>query len=156
MTEYYCYKLMLLNQKIVSLKYREKNGTFTATSIFKKPVTCSKLPKLYILKHKTQIIYIGVTSQNITNRFRYGLKAKGKHGYYGYRWKDLKEELTVLIWCFPGESISRIESIEAEIVFAVRHNTSQWPEYQIEIHFRNVTDEEKKMAQLIYDQAKNI
>mgnify|MGYP007099590537 CR=1 FL=1 len=149
---------MLSSRKIVSMKLKRKNGVFVNTKGFQKPVTCSKLPKLYIVKHQAKIAYVGVTSQSITNRIRYGLIAKGKHGYHGYLWKDLKEELTILIWCFPGElpKSKLVESVEAEVVFTIRNHTGQWPNFQTEIHFHNTIEEEKKMAQLIYDQAKNI
>jgi hypothetical protein len=149
------YRLFLSNRKITMLEVKV-NNKFVKAESFQKPITTNKLPKIYIIKNGDKIIYVGIASQSIINRLRYGFAAKGKGGYHGYRWKDLKERLDLLIWCFSGESLNYIESIEAEIVFAIRHETGQWPSYQTEIHFHNVTNEEKELAQRIYKQAKAV
>ena len=151
--EYYHYKLSLLNKKIASLSIKTKEGMWIESKGFQNPVTHNKLPKLYIIKNKSEIIYVGIASRSITNRLRDGFAAKGKGGYHGYRWKDLQDDIEILIWCFPGKSLQYVESIEAEVVFAIRNHTGQWPNFQTEIHFHNVTDEEQKLAFLIYTKA---
>ena len=151
--EYHHYRLILSNRKIVSLEHKAKNNLFSETKTFLKPVTSKRLRKIYIVKNRSKIIYIGIASQSIANRLRYGFSAKGKGGYYGYRWKDLADKIDLLIWCFPGQSMQYVESIEAEIVFALRRDTGKWPAFQTEIHFHNVTDEEKELAASIYSEA---
>jgi len=149
--EYYPYHLKVTNGKITSIKLEDKEGKMVEVNTFEKPVTYKDLSKLYVVKHRSEIIYVGVTSQGIRDRLRYGFQAKGKHGYHGYHWKDLGE-VDLLVWCFLGEPFERIESIEAELVYLVRNHTGQWPEYQTEIHFRKVTEEEKKVAESIYQE----
>lgn len=148
--EYYQYHLKITDGKISSIKLEDKEGKVVEVNTFEKPVTRKDLSKLYVVKHQSEIIYVGVTSQGIRDRLRYGLQAKGKHGYHGYHWKDL-DEIDLLVWCFPEEP-KRIESIEAELVYLVRNHTGQWPEYQTEIHFHKVTEEEKKVAESIYQE----
>ena len=130
--------------------------TFTA------PVTQKKLPKLYIIKKNNEILYVGATVQSISTRLRYGLKAAGEQGYYGYQWKNRTEELQLLIWCFENliyedekeykENIKKIEAIEAEVVFLYRQKRGKWPEAQTEIHFHN-DEESRKIAEEIYNRA---
>ena len=98
-------------------------------------------------------MYIGTTSQGIRNRFRYGLKAQGKGGYHGYKFKDL-DKVNLFIFCFNKCNVGRVEAIEAEIVYLVRNKTGDWPKYQTEIHFRKATEGEKRMARLIYETVK--
>ena len=149
--EYYQYHLKITDRKISSIKLEDKEGKVVEVNTFEKPVTCKDLPKLYVVKHRSEIIYVGVTSQGIRDRLRYGFQANGKQGYHGYPWKDLGE-VDLLVWCFLEEPFERIESIEAELVYLVRNHTGQWLEYQTEIHFHKVTEEEKKVAKSIYQE----
>ena len=146
------YHLELADRRITSMKLEDKQGKATEVRTFRKPVTQKDLPKLYVVRNRSRVIYVGHTRQPIRNRLRYGLQATGKGGYYGYSWKELRE-VHLLIWCFPWEPTERVESIEAEVVYLVRNDTGQWPGYQTEIHFHSVREEEKKVAELIYQEA---
>lgn len=80
----YCYTLQLTGNK--------ENRIIAATFLngieakYNGPVTKPRVPKIYILKQGNEIVYIGYTSQSITNRFRQGIKASGAKGYHGYKW----------------------------------------------------------------------
>ena len=128
---------------------------------FTSPVTLNKRAKIYILKDKESIIYIGYTSQSIANRLRYGINPKGAKGYSGYKWKGL-DEIELLLFVFDKELIgdkneedkkiiSFVESVEAELVYLVRSKTGKWPKNQNEIHFNNFEIEKaKQVAEKIY------
>lgn len=138
------YRIGLRNREIVFIEtkgHKIKN--------FEQPATKNKLPKLYVVKSGDKVIYIGIASQNIRSRLRYGFQAKGRGGYHGYKWKDLSE-VDILIWYFPREKMDCIEALEAELVYLFRKNTGEWPGYQTEIHFRNATDDEIKAAEEIF------
>jgi hypothetical protein len=141
---HYRHRLRMKNGDIDSIEFEGK-----VVNTFKKPVTNRCVPKLYVVKHQSKIVYIGFTSQGIRTRLRQGLKAKGEHGYHGYQWKD-RGEVDLWVWCFPEKLPERVESIEAELVYLVRNQTGQWPECQTEIHFHKVSEEEKRVAKSIY------
>jgi hypothetical protein len=87
---------------------------------------------------KNDIHYVGVTNQPMSARINSGLKARGKKGYYGYKWKDIKEPLRLLVWAFPTKGVlflRALETVEAEFAFLVRKETGNWPLSQTEIHF---------------------
>jgi hypothetical protein len=44
----------------------------------------TKLPKLYIVSIEAKPIYVGVTRQSMSSRFRMGFNATGESGYHGY------------------------------------------------------------------------
>lgn len=141
------YRITLKNRKIASVEMGgQKVRSFT------KPDTENKLPKLYVVKSRSEVIYVGVTSQSIRRRLKYGLEAQGKGGYYGYRWKDLSE-VEVLIWCFPEENLKHIEAVEAELVYLFRRRRGKWPEYQTEIHFHNSSEDEIKAAEATFKES---
>ena len=142
---YQRYLIKFKDKKIISIELNGQN-----VKSFKHPVTKNKLPKLYVVKSESKVIYVGVTSQSIRNRLRYGLEADGKHGYHGYKWKDYLSEVGILIWCFPQESRKRIEAVEAELVYLLRQHTGKWPEYQMEIHFHGTSEDENKAAKEIF------
>jgi hypothetical protein len=111
------------------------------------------VPKIYILKYKEKIIYVGITKMPLSNRFRYGLSASGLGGYHGYAWKQLaarkeSDPINLYIYLFGSEEWT--EAIEAEIVYLIRYKTGNWPEHQTEIHFHQTTKAEKSMAEKIY------
>ena len=143
---YHRYRLQLANRKIVSI---EHNGQKVKS--FTQPDNHSKLPKLYILKLKSEVIYIGQTTQNVRTRLWQGLNASGKTGYHGYMWKDL-HEVDILIWCFPGKNDKYVEAIEGEVVYLHRSRTGKWPKYQMEIHFHNATKGQIRIAETIFEE----
>ena len=141
--DYQKYRIMFKDRKIASI---EMNGHKVKS--FTQPVTKNKLPKLYVVKYESKVIYVGVTSQSIRNRLRYGLEADGKHGYHGYKWKHLSE-VDILIWCLP-QGLDCIEAIEAELVYLIRQRIGKWPKYQMEIHFHETSDGETQTAKEIF------
>tara|TARA_R110002051_G_scaffold256040_3_gene315119 strand:- start:279 stop:785 length:507 start_codon:yes stop_codon:yes gene_type:complete len=155
----YCYTLFLSGEETKRvLKKKVCNGKVTN---FTKPVTLTKTPKIYILKHKDEIVYVGYASQPIGLRIGQGMRAKGLYGYHGYKWRNV-DKLELLV--FVAEKtlignrakadlpfIAYAEAVEAELVFLVRDKTGKWPEFQNEIHFNNAKLEKaKKEAQRIY------
>ena len=106
------------------------------------------LPKLYVVRQGKEIYYVGITHQDIRKRLRYGFSATGKHGYYGYKWKDI-DEAELLIWNFPGSTQEHVEAIEAELVYFIREKTGKWPKYQMEIHFHGASETERRVAEAI-------
>lgn len=114
---------------------------------FVSPLTKSKRPKIYVIKIEGEIVYIGYTSQSITTRLNYGLKAKGKNGYHGYKWKKDHDEVELLVFVFEKSYVGDkeedlktkhfVEAIEAELVYKYRNANDRWPKYQHEIHFNN-------------------
>ena len=114
---------------------------------FSHPLTKKKLPKIYVIKIKGELVYIGYTSQSITSRLNYGFKINGENGYYGYKWRNISEEIELMVFvsekALTGDkdedkkTINFVEAIEAELVFKFREKTGNWPKYQNEIHFNN-------------------
>lgn len=107
-----------------------------------------KTPKLYIVSVNRVPIYIGQTTQSMSTRFRYGWKATGKKGYWGYKFRHTHDHADLAIWCSADrtkEGIKDIETVEAEVAFLVR-SAGQWPVSQTEIHFHPSTDAHRKVA----------
>lgn len=141
----YKYKLILISteeqRRIASVLKDGKQVLFSA------PLTQHKVPKIYVIKIAGEVVYIGYTSQSINSRLRSGLKATGKNGYHGYKWKDVTDEVELLVFVFERTLtrdkkhnqpiINFVEAIEAELVFEIRTQTGNWPKYQNEIHFNN-------------------
>lgn len=128
----YQYELFLKNGKLAKvLDYLTKMNI----DKFEFPLTSDQY-KVYVLCEKKTILYIGTTKDSIRNRLRNGLKANGKGGYHGYKWKNLSR-VTLFVWCFEDFDQVQIESVEAELALIVRNKTKKWPEYQNEIHFNN-------------------
>ena len=102
------------------------------------PPATTHIPKLYVISRAGLPGYIGITSQSVSTRLRSGLQAIGQHGYHGYRWRN-QRDLVLDIWCLadaPSDRASiEIKTIEAEVVFLIRQQLDQWPEFQTEIHF---------------------
>jgi hypothetical protein len=101
-----------------------------------------KVPKIYIVSRRKRIIYIGATTQRITDRMRQHLNSKNKPPWVSlrsFRDKELRLIVITLPKVYLGVSgkyktVSTIEAIEAELVYRVRKKGS-WPKGQIEIHF---------------------
>ncbi len=110
------------------------------SSGFSAPASLKKVPKLYSVYDDKVLHYIGITSQPMSTRLRFGIKAAGQNGYHGYKWKHLPR-LYLSIWtvsnCNDDEAYRALESIEAEAVFLYRKRHKRWPESQHEIHFHN-------------------
>jgi hypothetical protein len=90
----------------------------------------SNLPKLYIASIDNKPIYVGITKQRIRNRLRFGWKAKGDAGYYGYAWRHGHTTAVLDVWCHINamERNERdIETVEAEVVYLIRA-AGQWPD----------------------------
>ena len=53
----------------------------------------------------------------MSSRINMGLKAKGKNGYHGYKWKSIRKPLTLDVLCWDGKGAIRnsLEAIEADI-----------------------------------------
>jgi len=141
------YKLKLKDRQIASV---EHDGRIVKSFI--EPDNHSKLPKLYVVKEGSSVVYVGQTTQNMRTRLWQGLKAQGSHGYSGYHWKDLPE-VDILVRCFPDlnpQKSKYLETLEGELVFLVRKHTGKWPRYQTEIHFHNAEEDEVKLAEAIF------
>lgn len=111
------------------------------------------VPKIYILKYKEKIIYVGITKMPLSSRFRYGLSASGQGGYHGYAWKQLASKEgsdPINLYVYSFKSKERTEAIEAEVVYLIRHKTGNWPEHQTEIHFHQTTKIEKNIAEKVF------
>ena len=114
----------------------------------------SKSPKLYIISSGNRPLYVGETRQRVKDRLRYGFKASGEHGYYGYDWRRNLAEADVDIWVQEGGDTGtkrEIETVEAEVVFLIRKEFGQWPAYQTEIHFHPSDDVHREEAKKIVD-----
>jgi len=141
--KYNIYRIKISDGTYQCLEANEKES-----DVFLSPDTSGNLQKLYVVKHADEIYYVGMTKQDIRSRLRMGFKAKGEHGYHGYKWKS-QEEVEFLIWNFPGKTRDYIEVIEAELVYFIREKTGNWPKHQMEIHFHGATEEERKVAKSI-------
>jgi hypothetical protein len=112
----------------------------------------SRKPKLYVVSVDGKPIYVGVTKQQIRNRFRLGWKAKGETGYYGYAWRHHHQGVVLDIWAHedppPEKDCLDIETVEAEVVFLIRQ-AGQWPKHQTEIHFHQSTEDHRAAAAAI-------
>lgn len=119
---------------------------------FVKPDTRT-CPKLYVLAQGNDIHYVGITNRSMSSRINSGLKAKGKHGYHGYKWKDIQSPFRLLVWSFPEKSgklfLRELETVEAEFAFLVRKDTGKWPLSQTEIHFYQASDAHLAAAALM-------
>ena len=108
-------------------------------------------PKLYVVVRQTEFHYVGITNRPMAARINLGLKAKGKGGYHGYKWKHIREPLGLLVWAFENEKgasfLRELETVEAEVAFLVRHTTARWPLSQTEIHFYHATPAHLQAAQ---------
>jgi hypothetical protein len=104
---------------------------------FNKPAT-QNCAKLYAASHHGRMFYIGVTTQPMAARLRYGLQATGSHGYHGYRWR-FRKTAVLDVWYLDGTNkrteAKHLQCIEAEVVYYVRQKYDQWPSFQTEIHF---------------------
>lgn len=124
---------------------------------FVRPAT-GKLPKLYVVSCDSALLYVGVSRQSLSTRFRGGMQASGEDGYYGYAWSKTDRDLRLDIWYLDGapeDSISvELETIEAEVVYLFRLESGQWPSDQTEIHFHRSTGFHRMSAQRVLGKLK--
>jgi hypothetical protein len=147
----FVFQLSLNNFQIES--WKDFNSGKLIPKLFK-PLTSSDY-KIYIITIGRKILYVGATKSSIKSRLNFGLRASGKKGYHGYKWKNEKS-ITIFIWNFSTLEKKQIENIEAELAFIIRTKTGKWPELQNEIHFNNSYEEiGKKVAEKIYDEIIN-
>ena len=133
--QFFSLQLGTASRYTVTLEHTLRHG-------FTRPATLV-CPKLYVVTQDANIHYVGVTNRPMSSRLNLGLKAKGKSGYHGYRWKTLTKLLYLTVWSFPDKNgkdfLRELETTEAEFAFLVRKNTGQWPLSQTEIHFYRAT-----------------
>ena len=143
----YIFDLELFNAKIISWT---DFSTGKLTPKLSKPLTGSDY-KIYVLTSNKKVLYIGTTKSSLKSRLNSGLKANGKNGYHGYKWKDEKN-IRIFVWNFDKLDKYQTENIEAELAFTVRNKTGKWPKFQNEIHFNNSYEEKgKKIANKMYE-----
>lgn len=122
---------------------------------FSEPITKNGVAKLYTISAQRKLFYVGITKQSFSARLNYGLKAKGKNGYHGYKWKEIKQPFTLTIWTMKNniknDTIKEMEIIEAEVAFLWREKSNNWPLYQNEIHFHQSSKLHRDLAEKIYN-----
>jgi len=108
--------------------------------------------KLYIVCRLSVVLYVGVTNRPIRDRLRFGENPNGASGYHGYKWMDQPGPYELFIWNVKGGGDNQrmeIETLEAEIVYAVRAKIGQWPSGQTEIHFHESSNEDRRLSEEI-------
>ncbi|SMM99577.1 hypothetical protein SPONN_709 [uncultured Candidatus Thioglobus sp.] len=123
--------------------------------MFSEPASKPAIAKLYTITQGKTLLYVGITKQRVSSRLNYGLKANGKKGYHGYKWKDITDVLQLGVWTIKDGNnyidSSEIEIIEAEVVYLCRHKANQWSKYQYEIHFHQSKKHHRDLATEIYN-----
>ena len=134
--------------------------TETGVCKFSKPCTIRGLAKLYTVSHAGTLIYVVIAEQPMSSRLNFGFKANGEGGYHGYKWKQLQQRLQLAVWTgqVDGKPVSShdMETVEAEVAFICRRDSSQWPAYQHEIHFHQSLAWHRAAAERIYRHAVSI
>lgn len=124
---------------------------------FQAPASTRGIAKLYTLAYESALLYVGIATQPMSSRLTYGFRAKGKGGYYGYKWKGLRHALRLNVWTARlGEtsaSLRELETVEAEVAFLCRQQSGQWPQYQHEIHFYPSSEQHRNAADRVYRHA---
>lgn len=154
-----------------TIKICNKGISLTNPKQYGKHASNGNYYKIYVIKDENNILYIGMTKQNIRARFSGSFRAYIKkkengisayNGYAGYKWIDdfqkSKKELDLFVFPFENKSTNDdkffIEAVEAEIAFLIRSEAGKWPLYQHEIHFHNI-EEAITLAEKIYNQTIN-
>ena len=124
---------------------------------FTAPASTRGIAKLYTLTRNNALVYVGIAEQPMSARLNYGFKANGKGGYHGYKWKSLRDLLTLRVWTAQGAetnaTLRELETVEAEVAFLCRQESGQWPEYQHEIHFYLSVERHRTAAKTVYERA---
>ena len=125
--------------------------------------------KIYVVVNADGVHYVGCTRTSMGARLRLGIQ-RFRHpsgAYRGYQWLKLPA-LRLFVFPLPSMLLALAdasntklsvlaERIEAELVYAVRTHTGQWPLHQTEIHFHNLSTTPTlanlttKIAQLMYN-----
>jgi hypothetical protein len=111
--------------------------------------------KVYVFKNENKIFYVGITRQRVSSRLAGGYRSyntalklgKSLNGYSGYKLIKRLRNSEIDLWVFPLKGLRGTvekkykcaESIEAEIVYGIRKKTNEWPLFQNEIHFHNLS-----------------
>lgn len=126
---------------------------------FTPPASTRGIAKLYTPSLNRKLIYVGIAGQPMSSRLNFGFKATGRGGYHGYKWRTLRESLTLHVWTVQGTernaSLRELETVEAEVAFFCRQISGQWPAYQHEIHFYPSSGRHRIAAMKIYEIATN-
>lgn len=124
---------------------------------FGAPASTRGVAKLYTVAHEGALLYVGIAEQPMSGRLNYGIRAAGKGGYHGYKWKGLRHPVELAVWTgfTAGErtTVRDMETIEAEVAFLCRQLSGQWPKYQHEIHFYPSRKTHRDAARSIYSHA---
>lgn len=146
-------KYVLIIGKGLSYKLLQEGEKCT----FSKPSTVRGIAKIYTISQNKDLYYVGIAKQPMSSRINGGLKAKGKHGYSGYKWKNKKGALQLNVWTVQENgkylSFSEVEIIEAEVAYICRNISNNWPKFQHEIHFHQSKANHRKLAKTIYNAA---
>lgn len=160
--EKYDFKIIDKSDKTCRIEFHLSNG-----EAFKE-----ERRKLYIIKSKTEILYVGEANCSIKTRFQRGCTSfnyyvknnEARGGYKGYKWLDYQKNqerslsLSVAVFNETFDSDNKrhfIEAIEGELVFLIRKELSYWPKFQNEIHFSN-ENEAKEIAVEIFEKLKSL
>ncbi|QKG55217.1 hypothetical protein GKZ68_00325 [Hymenobacter sp. BRD128] len=125
--------------------------------------------KIYVLVNAAGVQYVGCTRTSMGARLRLGHQRfrTPRGGYHGYQWLKLPA-LRLFVFPLPPALLALdaahqtkpsqlAERIEAELVYAVRAHTGQWPLHQTEIHFHTLPDQPElatlttSLAQQLYE-----
>lgn len=143
----FTYRIKIKSGKITSVLANDGTKHFVA------PVT-KKGKKIYLFGKNGLIHYVGITSQSISSRIRYGINPNHKTGYHGYKWLKEDGDHCLIVWIFDKNI--HIEAIEAEIVHFFRVEHDQWPKHQTEIHFHPTSKEERTLAKTVLRESQKI
>src|SRR5258708_39082046 len=61
-------------------------------------LTCSKVPKLYIVSVDGKPVYVGITKQAMRTRLRFGFTAVGRGGHTGYVRRNHNRAQPIDVW----------------------------------------------------------
>lgn len=126
-------------------------------SKFTQPASTRGIAKIYTLADGASLIYVGIAQQPMSARLGQGLRANGKSGYWGYKWKGLEKTLRLTVWTAKLNgayaTLRDLETVEAEVAFVCRQNSGQWPANQHEIHFYPSYQWHRDAADKIYSHA---
>jgi hypothetical protein len=124
---------------------------------FSAPASTEGVAKLYTVADEGTLLYVGIATQRMSGRISLGLRAMGKGGYHGYKWRHLRHPLALTIWTAllsdAGAPIRELETVEAEVAYECRRHSEQWPAFQHEIHFFPSNAAHRQAAAHIYEHA---
>jgi len=110
---------------------------------------------IYVVRSAHDFLYVGEAKSALKTRLQRGFTSYrhyqrtkvARGGYKGYKWIALfakveKAQFSVDAFLFskeysPPTQREVIEAIEGELVYLIRKQTGEWPQYQNEIHFNN-------------------